>query len=233
MIRAIAEGVGIILIFGYLFYDSFLVSAILLPYVLIHCKIRFRGYRQTKNDHLAVAFKDGIQIIKSLLQTGYSIENAVRGSLAEMEMIYGKKNPAYKGFLKISNQLSLNVSIEEAFENFAIESKVEEISFFSEVLRYAKRSGGNLISIISNTTEIIADRIDVKREIRTITAARKYEQGIMNIVPLGIIMYMRVSSIGMMDKLYGNPIGIMIMSICLGIYAAAIILAGKISNIQV
>jgi tight adherence protein B len=224
---------GIILLVGYMFYDSLKMSLFLAPYILIHCKVRYKSYCLEKKDRLAQSFKDGIQVLKSLLQTGYSFENAVRGSLSEVEMIYGKKDPTYQGLLKVSNLLSLNVSIEEAFDGFATESGVEEIQYFSEVLKIAKKSGGNLIGIIGNTIEIISDRIDVKREIRTITAAKKLEQRIMNMVPLGIILYMRFSSIGMMNKLYGNPAGIIIMTLCLIVYGVAILLAGKITDIRV
>ena len=231
--RCIGEGVGIILLIGYIFYNSFVVSLAFSPYILFHCKIRYRTYASDRRDRLAVSFKDGIQILKSLLQTGYSFENAVKGSLSEMEMIYGKNNPAYQGFLKISNQVALNVSVEEAFDDFAMESGEDEIQYFAEVLKVAKKSGGNLMEIMGNTADIIADRIDVKREIRTITAAKKLEQGIMNMVPIGIVMYMRVSSLGMMDKLYGNPAGVIIMTICLIVYGAAIFLAGRITDIQV
>ena len=52
-------------------------------------------------------------------------------------------------------------------------------------------------------------------------------------VPLGIILYMRFSSIGMMNKLYGNPAGIIIMTLCLIVYGVAILLAGKITDIRV
>ena len=233
MCRCIGEALLIIFLGGYLFYNSFKVSLIFIPYILIHCKIRYKSYILEEKDRRAHSFKDGIQVLKSLLQTGYSFENAVRGALSEIELMYGKKDPTYQGFLKISNLVALNISTEEAFDSFARESGVEEIQYFSEVLKIAKKSGGNLIGIIGNTVEIISDRIDVKREIRTITAAKKLEQGIMNIVPIGIILYMRFSSLRMMDKLYGNPAGVLIMTICVIVYGVAIMLANRITDIQV
>ncbi len=52
-----------------------------------------------------------------------------------------------------------------------------------------KRSGGELTDIISQTAGIIRDKIQVQEEIHTMTAARVFEQKIMNGIPFGIILY--------------------------------------------
>ncbi len=98
---------------------------------------------------------------------------------------------------------------------------------------YAKRSGGDLIRIIRDTTEVINEKLEVKREISTIISAKKLEQSIMNMVPVGIVLYMRLTSGGMFDKLYGNAVGIIVMTVCLLIYFAAKMLADQIVDIQV
>ncbi len=66
-----------------------------------------------------------------------------------------------------------------------------------------------------------------------ITSAKKLEQNIMNLVPIGIILYMRLTSAEMFNKLYGNAVGILIMTICLVIYFAARMLASHIADIKV
>ena len=147
--------------------------------------------------------------------------------------MYGKKTDIYKGFSKIVYKLNLNANIEEAFDDFAKECNVEEINNFAEILHYAKRSGGNLIQIIKNTTDTISEKIDVKREINTIISSKQLEQNIMNYVPIFIILYIRISSPEMFTSIYGNLAGIVIMSVCLCVYFVARIIAGKIVNIRV
>ena len=178
-------------------------------------------------------FKDGMQSVVSSLTAGYSIENSFRESLEELRMIYGTKTLIYKGFSRIVNRLNLNMNIEDAFDEFAKECDVEEIDIFAQILHYAKRSGGNLIEIIRSTTETISEKIDVKREIRTIISAKQFEQQIMNYVPMGIILYMRVSVPEMFEKVYGNVAGVIIMTGCLLVYFFARIIAEKIVDIKV
>ena len=84
-----------------------------------------------------------------------------------------------------------------------------------------------MIGIIRNTTSQIGDKIEVKREIDTLLAAKKYEFQIMSMVPYGIIAYMSLSFSDFMEELYGN------VTLCLGIYAGAYYLGVRLLRIDV
>lgn len=221
------------MVVGYLFYDNIWAGLIFFPYIIYHVKRGLKIWERKRQEKTAVEFKDGMQAVVSALTAGYSIENSFREAIGEMELLYGKKTIIYDGFSRIIFRLNLNANMEEAFDEFAKECKVEEISSFSEILSYAKRSGGNLIQIIKNTTDTISEKIDVKREINTIISARQLEQTIMNYVPLGIILYMRFTSAEMFQKVYGNIAGIILMTVCLMVYFVARIIAEKIVDIRV
>ena len=224
---------GLLLIIGYIFFDNVLLGFLFSPYIYIHVKKGMENYRIKKQERIAMEFKDGMQVVVSSLMAGYSIENSFRESLEEIKLIYGTQNMIYKGFVRIVNRLNLNMNIEDAFDDFAKEYQVEEIEVFAQILHYAKRTGGNLIEIIRATTETISEKIDVKREIRTIISAKQFEQTIMNYVPIAIILYMRITSSEMFGKMYGNLPGILLMTGCLIIYFLARLLAAKIVDIKV
>ena len=86
---------------------------------------------------------------------------------------------------------------------------------------------------IQNCVRIMEDKIDVKKEIDAMLAARKMEQNIMSFMPIGIILYMRMTSPGFMDMLYHNAAGVCIMTICLCCYAVAFIWGRRIVEIEV
>ena len=71
------------------------------------------------------------------------------------------------------------------------------------------------------------------KEIEATLAAKKSEQMIMSLMPVGIILYLQMTSPGFLSVLYGNPFGIAAMSICLVIYAAAYWLGRRIVDIEV
>lgn len=218
---------------GYLFYNKPLAGLLGLPLLIFYIKKRKLQYQMRQKEQMALAFRDGMQAVVSGLYAGYSLENAFREALGELEILHGKHTPIYQGFLKMIHQVKLNQNIEDAFGEFAEKQGVEEINSFAEVLFYAKRNGGDLMTIIRNTTDAITEKIEVKREIATIISGKKIELMIMNLVPVGIILYMRITNGTMFEKLYGSSQGILIMSVCLVLYLLAYVLGEKITDIKV
>lgn len=233
ILRFFVEGIGFLLLVGYLFYNNIWFGLIFFPFLIHHVKTELQKHEHKRQERIAIEFKDGMQAVVSALTAGYSLENSFREALDEINVVYGRNTDIYKGFSKIVYRLNLNTNIEDAFDDFAEECKVEEINNFAEILHYAKRSGGNLIQIIKNTTDTISEKIDVKREINTIISSKQLEQSIMNYVPIFIILYMRITSPEMFTNIYGNLAGTVIMSVCLCVYFVARIIAGKIVNIHV
>ena len=123
--------------------------------------------------------------------------------------------------------------IEQALKEFAECTQTEEVQSFAEVFGMAKRSGGDMIAIIRDTVRQISDKIDVKREIDTILAAKRYEFRVMSVIPYIIIGYMSVSFPEFMKSLYGNAAGIGVMTGCLAIYTGAYYLGVKMIKIEI
>ena len=87
--------------------------------------------------------------------------------------------------------------------------------------------------IIQTSARMLGDKIDVKKEIETTLAAKKAEQMVMSLMPVGIILYLKLTSPGFLGVLYGNPFGICAMTMCLGIYVFSYWLGRKIVDIEV
>lgn len=88
-------------------------------------------------------------------------------------------------------------------------------------------------TVMKNTWRILSGKIDTEREIASSIASRKYEQTIMNVIPLGIILYIQVSFPDFMNVLYGNLLGVTVMTVCLGIYVLSLGIGWKIMRIEV
>lgn len=218
---------------GIIFYNSFLAVILLLPLCWVYVRIQKRELAKQEDERLAGAFKDGIIAVSFSLNVGYSIENAFREAYKEMQMLYGSESRIAKEFRIICNRMAQNENIEDILEDFAAESGVEDILYFAQVFRYAKRSGGDLMSIIRNTASVIRDKNEVAEDIRTIISGRRMEQMVMNFVPFGIILYLRLASPEFIEPLYGNAAGVAVMTGCLAVYALAIALGRKITDIKV
>ena len=170
---------------------------------------------------------------ETLLQAGYSMENAWRESEKEMTELYGQDGIFVGELHQINQAVGMNQPIEKLLYEFALRSDCEDIQNFSDVFLFAKRSGGDFHKIIATTIEHISDKIEVEREVQTVISAKKMEQKIMNVIPVFIILYLNLTSGEFLAPLYGNIIGISVMTGALGAYLAAIKISAKMTAIKV
>lgn len=182
---------------------------------------------------LASQFKEGMSVLASALSAGYSIENALVVSEQELILLYGPEGLITREFAGIAQQVKTNRPVEQLLMDLAERSGLEDIQNFSEVFSVAKRSGGDIGSMMRHTADIIRDKMQVKEEIATLTASKQFEQKIMNMIPFFIVFYVDSTSPGFFDQMYGTGLGRMIMSGCLVVYLAAYGLAQKILTIEV
>ncbi len=216
----------------YLFYHSLWAAPLAVPGILIYRKMRKKELETQRADRLRVQFRDMLESLAASLRVGYSVENALKECRQEMELIYGEGSVICEELGLMLNQFRLGMTAEEVFREFARRNRVEDIDTFSSVFSIAKRTGGDMVSIIRRTSDNIAGRLDTRIEIAVLVSSRKLEHHIMTLIPAGMILYINLTSNGLLDPLYGNPLGILIMTVCLGICVAALLMGKKIIQIS-
>ncbi|MGN0359952.1 MAG: type II secretion system F family protein [Hominisplanchenecus sp.] len=217
---------------SFLFYRSWIPFALFLPGFLLFLKLKREEQRKKRIRRLGSQFLTGMQAVSNALAAGYSVENAFGEALKDLQKAYGN-NLIVTEFSVIVTQLSLGRTLESLLEELAARSGEEDIKSFAEVFAAAKRSGGDLISIIRNTVSSISQKEETRQEIQVCIAAKKLEQNVMSVVPLFILAYVGAASPGFLDVMYHNVTGIAIMSICLVIYFLAWMLGRRIVEIEV
>lgn len=178
------------------------------------------------------AFRELLGDLLTGLRAGWSVENALRECSGEMRERYGSSR-IVKELNRIVNGMDNQIPTEQLLLEFGERSGVEEIRDFATVFAIARRGSGNLAEILQRTGALISDRIETGNEIETLLAGRRLEQHIMDAIPFFLILYIRLTSPGFFTALYHNAAGIAVMSVCLGVYLAALALAERISDIHV
>lgn len=215
------------------FYKSIFLLIILLPISIVYPFFLKESFIKKRKDKLLLEFKDFLRVLKSFLEASYSVENSFYLSIKELSMLHGKDSMIVKEIKNIVTKLKLNNSIEKVFKEFADKTHIDDIVDFSEVFIIAKQNGGNISKIIGNTINVINDKIEVKIEIDTMTASKRFEQSLMNFLPFLIIIYMNISSSDFLAPLYTTWEGRVLMTFALVVYYFSIKLSEKILTIEV
>lgn len=79
---------------------------------------------------------------------------------------------------------------------------------------------------------MIGESIQVENEIALMTAAKRYEQMIMNAMPLFLVLYLDFTSPDFFEILYTTMFGRAVMTGCLLIYIVSVLIAKHILDIK-
>lgn len=230
---ALAKGILLISMISYLFYGTWICTILFSPYLIWYIKSWEKQLVKKKQAKFRLQFKEAIQSLSAALNVGYSVENAMRETIKDLKGIYKKDDIILREFSHMIRQLQMNVSVETVLQSFAQRTTDEDVHTFVTVFNMAKRSGGDTLEIIRNAVRQMGEKIDVEREITTLLSGKKLELKIMTMIPLGMVLYMKISFPEFLDVLYGNVAGVIIMSICLLVYLVAYEMGRRIVEIEV
>ncbi len=232
-----AEAIGVSVMLGviiaYLFFNNW-IGLIIIPAIFVAAK-RYISRERIRNRQqiLSDEFMDALKNISSNLIAGYSLENAFIEAERELLLLKGKQSYMYLELREMNRKISMNQPIEKILEEFSDRTGLEDIQNFSDIFSFAKRSGGKFVEIIETTTYRMWEKFETRREIEVTVSAKKLEQKIMDVIPVFILLYLRIASGDYLDSLYSSPIGMIFMTICLGVYVIALFLAEKVLDIRV
>ena len=177
-------------------------------------------------------FCEAVRSLAAAMEAGYSVENALKVAASDLRVLYSEEDVIVREFEYMYRQTMNSMSAENAFLEFAERKWTEDIQSFSDVFVTAKRTGGDIIGIVDKTVSVILMKHEVRREIRTLTAAKRFETMIMKLVPFGILVYLNLFSAAMVEGLYASFAGRAFMTGVLLVYLFASHLADRIVDIK-
>ena len=202
------------------------------PYIAVHLIRTARKTERDKRWKMNLQFADAINCLSAALEAGYSVENALREAYSDMLLTYSEGDMIMTELRTIIKRTQNNVAVEESFLALGRDTGIEDISSFADIFATAKRTGGNIISIIRTTASVTRTRIELKRELQAAIAAKKYESDIMKLIPFAILLYLRVFSPDMIAYLYTAAGGRVFMTAVLVLYIVLCLISDRMVRIE-
>lgn len=226
----IGFAVGIVVM--YAFFRSPVLSVI--GGIVCACIIPpyYNEYRKdTRLKHLREQFKDLLESLTASYSAGRNTTDAFNDAQNDMVSIYGEDADIVQELQIICAGLANNINIEQMLLDFAARSDLDDVMSFANVFEVCNRQGSDLKRIVSDTRDIINDKIEIEMEIETMLSGNKNELNIMMVMP--VIIVLSLSSMGSGTIVSNSPINLVVKLICLGIFGAAYLVGRKIVNIKI
>lgn len=217
---------------AFLFYNSFWAMIPGMVVIAVYWKERKRKFATKRMRKMRTELQEFFHTLIAALQTGRSMENAFFQGTKDLRTYLGEDTELTEELKRICAAVSVGQPLEKLLLEFADRSTLEELEYFAEVYTIAKRSGGNLIAIMKNTLRMLQERMDVEEEIYTLTTEAQLEFYIMCVIPFAIIVYLRLGAGNLLESLYGNTSGIVVMTLCLGLYGGCYLYGKRLLEIK-
>lgn len=186
-------------------------------------------------NQLMVQFKDFLEIISISVSggAGRSLENAIVDSVNDLEAIYNDKTDIVREIkLIVSDYTTASIPMVQGFMELAERSEVEDIKSFATIYNTIEGKTSDYGFIISQTHDIIKDKVEIKMEIETSMQSAKTEAYMMLVLPLVVIVVMSAMGSDLMNGLY-EGIGRIAATFGLLCTLASYVLATRATEIKV
>lgn len=189
----------------------------------------FRKKRQL--NELRAQFKDLMESLTASYSAGQNTVEAFKDAAKDMVSIYGEDADIVREVRTICTGLDNNINIEQLLLDFGRRSSLDDVMSFADVFEICNRQGSDLKRIVSETREIINDKIEVEMEIETMFAGAKNELNIMMVMPVIVVVMLKGLGSGMAGE---NTFATVIIKIaCIGIFLLAYMIGKKITDIKI
>lgn len=215
----------------FIFYESIIVSivvGIVCGYLFI--PIRTNQVIKKRQKKLTTQFRGLLDALSTSISSGKNMFDSFTGAAEDLAVQFSTDADIVKEVNIIRIGLDNNIQVEDLLLNFAERSGLDDVQNFANVFATCYKKGGNIKDVIKNTTSIIGDKIEIQMELETMVSGQKNEQNIMLVMPIVFIVVLKSMGGDLIDL--KSPIGIISVTIALGIFVLAYFVSKKILNIQ-
>lgn len=219
---------------SFVFFQSLTLSFLFSLGCFFYPKYKVKDLVRKRKSELNNQFKDALYALSSALGAGRSMEMAFKSALSDLRIIYpDEKTYIIQEFQYICRRIEMNDPVEKALADFGRRSHIEDIINFADVVMICMKTGGSLVNVVKSTSGAISDKIEIEQEIDMILSGKKYEQKLLNIMPLVFIGLINLGGSGYTDPLYKSATGYLLMALSMGILVAAYFISRRIMDIKV
>ncbi|MBY6275751.1 type II secretion system F family protein [Symbiobacterium thermophilum] len=154
--------------------------------------------RDTLARREAQALRDQLQeallSLATSLKAGQSLPRALQRCAVELSRLHPGGGGLIREIELTAREVELGTPVDEALLDLRARVPLEELAALVDALVTTRRRGGNIVEVMGNVAQMVADRLAVEREIQVLTAQKRTEAAILAMIPLGIYLVVRVTN---------------------------------------
>ena len=151
------------------------------------------------------AFENGLaealDRLAASLRAGYGLEHGLSA------VARNSSGPCSEEFGQILQELNLGGDLDEALARMTERVPSEDASLLAIAVSVQRRTGGNLVEVLSQMSQVIRERQRLRREVRVMTTAPRVSGYVVALLPVISLIALYFVARYYVDTLLGDPIG--------------------------
>jgi tight adherence protein B len=219
---------------AYLFYHIIAVSVIIGFLGAVYIEKMYADYTVSKRQTvLRLQFKEFLESMSVAVGAGNVEIQAVRSALKDLKIAYNDKADIVIEIENILVQYEKGgKELKYLFQDMADRSGLEDIQSFATIYSVIEGKSDRFGDILTQTQEIIGDKISIEQEIQTVITSAKSETNMMIVMPVIIVVAMSGMGGDLMNALFTSAVGHLAATVSLIIFAVSYIYALKVTDIK-
>jgi tight adherence protein B len=115
--------------------------------------------------------------------------------------------PCSEEFGQILQELNLGGDLEEALARLVLRVNSEDAHLLATAVAVQRRTGGNLVEVLGQMSQMLRERARLRRDVRVLTTAPRVSGYVVALLPLITVVVMYFTSRYYVDTLLSEPIG--------------------------
>jgi tight adherence protein B len=145
---------------------------------------------------------------------------ALKEGLNAMRLIYSDDAPIVRELEYMTARLLNGRDDETAtLRDFANRSRNDDICNFVDAYFICRTTGGDMEAMVVRAAGMIIDKIEISKELKTLTAQKRMESNILLLLPVVMLMFLQILSPDYIAALYEGLTGRLVMTAALGLTA--------------
>ncbi|MGA1839209.1 MAG: type II secretion system F family protein [bacterium] len=172
-------------------------------------------------------FPDALDMIARALRAGHAFSQGMQIVAEEFD------DPLGSEFENTVNQINYGISFQDALKSLSNRIDCPDLKLFAISIIIQRQSGGNLAEILENISYLIRERFKLRNKIRALSAEGKLSAIILISLPFFIALGIFLTTPEYIKILVTDPIGKVMIIICMVMMIIGVLVMKKIIAIKV